>query len=288
MVPVPPHTLIGSFLEENGSWDIRNIKEKMHREDIPWILGIQANRDGGEDELVWHDSTNGEYKVSSGYILGLMKDLLEFLMFMENQCSKQKFDMFLGLSWLVWSQRNQRIFQKKNTNLSSWLPWALDYLDNTLIHTHTSSNPKTEQRKLIWCPPPAGTVMVNCDAGFGKNQQGSGMAAVARDQEGNLVAAEVIYTEGYISVLMAEVLAIKLGLQLMQKVPNRPFFVCSDSLTVINQLVSKKVPRAEWGVPLNFPLNLHHYPWSQQLIRKTRLNIYDAKAPTNERVSKDA
>uniref|UniRef100_A0A803P9U4 Reverse transcriptase domain-containing protein n=1 Tax=Cannabis sativa TaxID=3483 RepID=A0A803P9U4_CANSA len=217
-VPVPPHTLIGSFLDENGSWDIRNIKEKMHREDIPWILGIQANRDGGEDELVWHDSTNGEYKVSSGYMLNCVEkqgpETSNKVM-----CSKQKFDTFLGLSWLVWSQRNQRIFQKKNTNLRSWIPWALDYLDNTLMHTHTSSNTKTEQRNLIWCPPPAGTVMVNCDAGFGKHQQGSGMAAVARDQEGNLVAAEVMYTEGYISVLMAE-------------------------------LVSKKALRAEWGVPL--------------------------------------
>uniref|UniRef100_A0A803P9R9 Reverse transcriptase domain-containing protein n=1 Tax=Cannabis sativa TaxID=3483 RepID=A0A803P9R9_CANSA len=315
-VPVPPHTFIGSFLDENGNWDIKNIREEMHREDIPWILGIQANRDGGEDELVWHESTNGEYKVSSGYMLncvekqgaetsnkvmtelvkrgikieqtcsgcwskdetighalwtcpslkviwketefwhlfptslGLMKDLLEFLMFMESQCSKQKFDTFLGLSWLVWSQRNQRIFQKKNTNLRSWIPWALDYLDNTLMHTHTSSNSKTEQRSLIWCPPPAGTVMINCDAGFGKHQHGCGMTAVARDQEGNLVAAEVMYTDGYISVLMAEVLAIKLGMHLMQKVPHRPFIMCSDSLTVINQLVSKKAPRAEWGVPL--------------------------------------
>ncbi|KAF4363981.1 hypothetical protein F8388_000564 [Cannabis sativa] len=80
-----------------------------------------------------------------------------------------------------------------------WIPWALDYITNTLQRD-------TENRKAM------------------KVKQGCGIAAVIRDNGGCLVAAEAGFQTGYISVLMTEILAIKLGLNLAQRLKVRPFF----------------------------------------------------------------
>ncbi|KAF4403570.1 hypothetical protein G4B88_002423 [Cannabis sativa] len=227
---------------------------------LMWTLLLMQMVIGYKEETIGHavwncPSLKSVWK-AAGYWhlfptgLGMMTDLQEFLMHMEQNCSKHKFESFLGLSWMVWNQRNQRIFQNKNINLKSWTPWAMDFVDNALQQPHETIAVKEVSRPKCWVAPPRGYFSLHCDAAFGKDQQGSGIAAVIRDHEGRLVAAEVIFLEGYRSTVMAECLAIQLGLNLVQKSKARPFFVNSDSLTVINQLLSKKAPRADWGVPL--------------------------------------
>ncbi|KAF4391526.1 hypothetical protein F8388_008930 [Cannabis sativa] len=199
---VPPNSLVETLINDAGDWKLEALEEKMNKDDIPWILGIQTIQDCGEDELIWNPTLDGEYTVASGYLmkqsekegaersnksittgwwtavwhsnltpkmknfiwrvchnwvpsktelakrgikldetctgcwnqietishaiwqcprlkyvwketglwhlfpksLGLMTDLMEFLMFMKNKCSNQEFERFLGMSWMVWSQ----------------------------------------------------------------------------------------------------------------------------------------------------------------------------------------
>ncbi|KAF4347301.1 hypothetical protein F8388_000613 [Cannabis sativa] len=218
------------MINKAGDRKLDALEEKMNKDDIPLILGIQTMRDCGEDELIWNPTIDGEYTVASSYrmkqsekegaetsnksitkgwwtavwhsnltpkiknfiwrvchnwvpsktelakrgikldrtctgcwnqietishaiwqcprlkyvwketglwhlfpkSLGLMSDLMEFLMFMKNKCSNQDFERFLGMSWMVWSQRNNQIFQNKNPPLKSWTPWALDFVNHAL------------------------------------------------------------------------------------------------------------------------------------------------------------
>ncbi|KAF4362417.1 hypothetical protein F8388_012209 [Cannabis sativa] len=269
----------------------------MHKEDIPWVLGIKTQRDCGEDELIWHYTTYGEFQVTSGYIrnrledqaaetsdksmtelvkrgikiektctgcwskdetighalwycsslksvwkatgywhlfpsgLGLMTALQEFLMHMEQQCTKHKFESFLGLSWLIWNQRNQRIFQNKKTNWESWIPWAMDFIATALQQPHENGTGMVVAKHKSWVAPPTGYFSLHCDAATGKEQQDNGIAVVIRNHDGRLVAAEVLFLEGYRSTVMAECLAIQLGLILVQKSKACPFFVNSDNQT---------------------------------------------------------
>uniref|UniRef100_A0A803NT49 Reverse transcriptase zinc-binding domain-containing protein n=1 Tax=Cannabis sativa TaxID=3483 RepID=A0A803NT49_CANSA len=152
--------------------------------------------------------------------LGLMSDLMDFLMFMASKCSKQEFEMFLGLSWMVWSQRSKQIFQNKETPLKSWTPLALDFVNHAILQPNVNKEVKKERSVNRWKTLPIGTFMINCDAALCTDQQGSGLAAVIRDSRGCLVAAETIYHHA---------------------VYNQ---------TAINQLLSRKAPRADWGMPL--------------------------------------
>ncbi|KAF4389941.1 hypothetical protein G4B88_003424 [Cannabis sativa] len=136
---------------------------------------------------------------------------------MGKNCSKQKFETFLGLSWLVWSQRNQQIFQNKSTPLESWTPWALDYIDNSLQKATDSREVKKAKGISSWLAPPTGAYMLNCDAAISKDQQGSGVAAVIKDSLGRLIAAEALFQTDCVSVLLAECLPIRVGLNLVQR-----------------------------------------------------------------------
>ncbi|KAF4403131.1 hypothetical protein G4B88_027902 [Cannabis sativa] len=121
--------------------------------------------------------------------LGLMSDLIEFLMFMASKCSKQEFEMFLGMSWM-----------------------------STVI-----KEKKKDKGVNRWKTPPIGTFFINCDAALCTDQLESGVAAVIRDSRGCLVAAEAIYHQGCVSVLMAESMAIRLGLKLGPRMNTKSF-----------------------------------------------------------------
>uniref|UniRef100_A0A803PGT3 Reverse transcriptase domain-containing protein n=1 Tax=Cannabis sativa TaxID=3483 RepID=A0A803PGT3_CANSA len=345
---VPPNTYVNTLLDDSGNWRIESLEKIMHKDDIPWIVGIQTRRDRGEDALMWHYTMNGDYTVASGYNLiqrekqkaetsnksiargwwksvwqssitpkmknfvwrvchnrlpskselvkrgiqldstcsgcwnreetighalwkcprlkvvwqtagfwhlfprdiEFMTDLLDFFIYMKTKCSTEEFEIFLGLSWLVWNQRNQRIFQNKKTDLESWIPWAIDYTNSLLQRDINTKNQQTNHGKRSWTAPTAGTFMVNCDALVVSNLKGYGLAAVIRDAEGRLVAAEVKFKSGFVSVITAELLAVQLGLLLVQKMQARPFLVCSDNVTAINHLHSKTIPTADWGTPI--------------------------------------
>ncbi|XP_060960861.1 uncharacterized protein LOC115720986 [Cannabis sativa] len=189
--------------------------------------------------------------------LGLMSDLMEFLMFMKNKCSNQDFERFLGMSWMVWSQRNNRIFQNKNPPLKSWTPWALDFVNHALTKATDIKDKKRDKSVIRWKAPPKGSFLINCDAALSPDQMGSGIVAVIRDFKGNLVAAEVKYHNGYVSVLMAKCMALRLGLYLSHKMNTNPFYLTSDNLTAINHLLSRKASRTDWGLQLKDILCSH-------------------------------
>uniref|UniRef100_A0A803P3V6 Reverse transcriptase n=1 Tax=Cannabis sativa TaxID=3483 RepID=A0A803P3V6_CANSA len=271
---VPPNSLVETLINDAGDWKLEALEEKMNKDDIPWILGIQTIQDCGEDELIWNPTLDGEYTVASGYLmkqsekegaersnksittgwwtavwhsnltpkmknfiwrvchnwvpsktelakrgikldetctgcwnqietishaiwqcprlkyvwketglwhlfpksLGLMTDLMEFLMFMKNKCSNQEFERFLDI-------KDKKIDKSVNR----------------------------------WKAPPKDTFLINCDATLSPDQMGSGIAAVIRDFKGNFVAAEVKYHHGFVSILMAECMALRLGLHLSHK-----------------------------------------------------------------------
>ncbi|KAF4370401.1 hypothetical protein F8388_016138 [Cannabis sativa] len=158
-----------------------------------------------------------------------MTDLTEFLIYMKQKSSKEEMETFMGLSWLVWNQRNQRIFQNKKISYNNWTPWAIDLISNTLQRTSTKITTTKPSQNIRWIPPKPGTYMLNCDAAVSKNNQHFALAAVIRDHEGLLISAEAEHHTGLVSVLLAEISAIKLGLQLVRSQQTKPFITASDS-----------------------------------------------------------
>ncbi|KAF4352062.1 hypothetical protein F8388_021837 [Cannabis sativa] len=222
---VPPNTYAESLLNEVGDWKLEALEEKMNVEDIPWISGIQTMRGCGEDELIWNYTVNGDYTVASGYTL----------MQIDKQGVETSDKSILRKWW------------KEVTPLKSWTPWAIDYVDHALLQPTVNKEVKKKRGVSRWKAPLVGTFLLICDAALCTNQMGSGVVAVIRDTRGRLIVAESLFHHGCVSILLAECLAIRFGLKLVQRLNTKPFFVNSDNQTAINQLLSGKAPRADWG-----------------------------------------
>ncbi|KAF4353174.1 hypothetical protein F8388_014642 [Cannabis sativa] len=163
------------------------------------------------------------------------------------KCTKQEFETFLGISWMVWNHRNKKIFQNNKTPLKTWIPWALDLVAHTLESTTKEQKSKKEKEKHSWQAPPNGIFSLNCDAALKMDHEGYATAAVIRNNKGNLIAAKVCFYPGYTTVLMAECLALKMGIKLVQDTDSKPFIANSDNITAVHQINSKKAPRADWA-----------------------------------------
>uniref|UniRef100_A0A803PBY3 Reverse transcriptase domain-containing protein n=1 Tax=Cannabis sativa TaxID=3483 RepID=A0A803PBY3_CANSA len=266
---------------------LETIEEKMYTDDIPLILGIQTRRGRGEDELIWHYTVNGDYTVASGYILTQIEKqgaetsnkmiLRKWWKEVWHSNLTPKMKNFI---WRVFhnyapskSELVKRGIKIDRTCSGCWSHdetighalWNCPRLKSVwrdagfwhlfpkglglMTDLRATENREVKKVKGIngWLAPPTGTYMMNYDAALCQGHQGSGVAAVIRDNCGRLVAAEACFQAGCVSILLAEVLAIILGLNLVQRLEARPFFVSSDNLTAIKQLQSKEAPRADWG-----------------------------------------
>ncbi|KAF4389951.1 hypothetical protein G4B88_003434 [Cannabis sativa] len=179
------------------------------------------NHEETTGHALWHCPKLKQFWKTTGFWhlfptgLSKMTDLAEFLIYMKQNNSKEEMETFMGLSWLVWNQRNQRIFQNKKISYNNWTPWAIDFISNTIQRTSTKITTTKPSQNIRWIPPKPGTYMLNCDAAVSKNNQNFALAAVIRDHEGILIAAEVEHHTGLVSILLAEISAIKLGLKLI-------------------------------------------------------------------------
>ncbi|KAF4400519.1 hypothetical protein G4B88_023312 [Cannabis sativa] len=202
----------------------------MHTDDIPLILGIQTRRGRGEDELIWHYTVNGDYTVASGYILTQI----------EKQGAETSNKMILRKWWKEAPSKSELVKRGIKIDRTCSGCWSHDetighalwncprlksvWRDAGFWHlfpkglglmTDLRATEDREVKKVKgineWLAPPTGTYMMNYDAALCQGHQGSGVAAVIRDNCGRLVAAEACFQAGCVSVLLAEVLAIILG-----------------------------------------------------------------------------
>ncbi|KAF4393721.1 hypothetical protein G4B88_007707 [Cannabis sativa] len=208
---VSPNTYVNSLMNDNGEWNLVALEDKIHEDDIPWISGIQTRRVCGEDDLLWHYTINGEYTVASG---GNIKQ----------RDSEKLVEDSLALEV---NSESEELCVARGTQ-------------NKIM--------KTMKKRDRWVAPKEGTYMLNCDAAVSHGQPGFSIAAVIRDEGGRLVVAEIEFKHGIASVLVAEMSAIKIGLQLVHRMKATPFVLASDSSTAIHQLQSKTTPRADWGM----------------------------------------
>ncbi|KAF4367885.1 hypothetical protein G4B88_021738 [Cannabis sativa] len=218
-VQIPPDLTISSVLQQNGQWKSNEVISWFHKEDIPWVLGITPNMNK-PDWLTWSWNHNGIYSVASADALWWSHDHL----------SKDDLTRFIGCSWLVWQIRNAFIFQHKVPNDHYWRKWALDLLD---IHLGTQQQVQQTSRVNVnqkLQPPPKDFIMVNTDVAlvFGK-------------------AAEAEFLPGCLSVLLAKVTAIQLGIQLARRRSISHAIIASDCQAAITTLQNNACYPTDWG-----------------------------------------
>ncbi|KAF4381263.1 hypothetical protein G4B88_009591 [Cannabis sativa] len=225
--------------EDGRDWKTEEIAGWFHEDDIPCVLGItpSINR---EDGIGWSLTTNGQYTVASGYKLRFKDPNIA-------ECS----DNSAIKAWwkVVWGSRltpKMKIFIW-HIDDSIWIPWAMEMLEMHLAAAPKDSHQKPTQDKVCWSPPPLGSFMINTDASLIEGKPGCGLGVIIRDHLGELVTAATDYIPGYLSVLMAETLAIRLALKLAASRSLQNIFIASDNQSVITALKGQTRFNTDWG-----------------------------------------
>ncbi|KAF4355486.1 hypothetical protein F8388_015240 [Cannabis sativa] len=140
-----------------------------------------------------------------------------------------------------------------------WVIWALNQLEEyfgEVLKPQQATTPTVIQK---WLPPPPSFVIINTDASLIQHSMGCGLSAVIRDHKGDLIVAETLFLLGLMSVHLAEVAAIRMGISLAHNKSIPKIIVASDCLGVINGLNSTSSTSSDWGLLIKEILPLQHH-----------------------------
>ncbi|KAI4966590.1 hypothetical protein ZWY2020_038009 [Hordeum vulgare] len=112
---------------------------------------------------------------------------------------------------------------------------SMGILALTTIFVNVSS-PKASMRREVWSYPPRGFVELNVDASFDHDLLRGTTGTVLRDGKGRFIAGGNNKIDHCADVLMAEVLVLKFGLTLAQKVGCNRLIINSDNMEVIETM----------------------------------------------------
>ncbi|KAF4364749.1 hypothetical protein F8388_013780 [Cannabis sativa] len=174
----------------------------------------------------------------------------DVLWWLKDHLPKENFIKFMGLTWLVWQRRNNFVFQHKIIDDKIWTNWALDLVSQHLEQHQQPKKTNAEHQIYTWKPPPPNVFLINTDASLILGQAGCGLSAVIRDHNGALVVAETTFLTGCLSVMLAEAIAIKLGIKLAIRWSIKQAQVGSDSQFIIQAIQSAATNPTEWGQQL--------------------------------------
>ncbi|KAF4385019.1 hypothetical protein F8388_010617 [Cannabis sativa] len=278
---LPEGVTLNKLLNEEGNWKINEVYSWFHKDDIPWVLGILPIT-SRPDWITWSLNPNGQYTVASGYKLRfknpnlvecldkstlkawwkfiwgskLIPKMKNFIWRVFNQWMTTKVELtkrdemmyFIGVSWLIWQRRNKLLFQNKAQEDHVWVMWAQEVLE---VHLGEAFRPRKDipiQVRKVWQPPLPGFVTLNTDASIIHDKMGCGLSVVIRDHDGNLIVAETKFLPGYFSVYLAEVAAIRLGVNLVCRWSLQRVCVAIDCLGVVAALKTNSPPLSNWGM----------------------------------------
>uniref|UniRef100_A0A803PMU7 Reverse transcriptase domain-containing protein n=1 Tax=Cannabis sativa TaxID=3483 RepID=A0A803PMU7_CANSA len=171
----------------------------------------------------------------------------DVLWWLKDHLPKENFIKFMGLTWLVWQRRNNFVFQHKIIDDRIWTNWALDLVFQHLEQHQQTKKTNAEHQIYTWKSPPPNVFLINTDASLILGQAGCGLSAVIRDHNGALVVAETTFLTGCLSVMLAEAIAIKLGIKLAIRWSIKQAQVGSDSQSIIQAIHSAATNPTEWG-----------------------------------------
>ncbi|KAF4353537.1 hypothetical protein G4B88_030172 [Cannabis sativa] len=171
----------------------------------------------------------------------------DLLFYLWGKLPKRELLQLIGLSWLIWQRRNKLIFKHKAQEIHSWVRWALEQLDEFFGEIPSSRQDRLVKAKQKWVPPPNDFVIINTNASLMVDKLGCGLSVVIRD------------LAGIVSVYLAEVVAVHLGVCLAHRWVVSKEIVASDCLGMINGLLLGSTTSSDWGMLGREILDLKHH-----------------------------
>jgi ribonuclease HI len=150
--------------------------------------------------------------------------------------SRETAGMFALLTWLLWQNRNSKVWNNEQVTGSSlgiqvhhlWADW------NSCQQIQFGVNQVQQQHVFTWRKPPEFWHKCNVDAAFHKDLNKTSTSWCLRDHMGRFVKAETTWFDGNYSVIEGEAIALAEALRAMEQQHISQVIFESDSKSVVD------------------------------------------------------
>ncbi|KAK9266575.1 hypothetical protein L1049_021625 [Liquidambar formosana] len=165
-----------------------------------------------------------------------------FWVWMEEICGKvddADLGLFITLAWAIWIARNEKIFNGIQRSSTEVIRWASLFLGEFRAARYISEARSREPRRPgIWRPPIRNIYKLNVDGALSLDKSITGIGVVARDHEGEVVAAMGQNFQGNLEPKHVEALAFQCALHFARDIGLRKIIVEGDNLEVVQGILN--------------------------------------------------
>ena len=155
--------------------------------------------------------------------------------------TKEHFELFCGLVWAAWSDRNARTFEHATKTPETWVCEVAGWVENFKTHSLAVEGADKGSGAVVksWSRPGRGRLKLNVDAAWSAGEELTSIGCVVRDHNGDVVGVLARGIRWVDSALSAECFAIREGLRFAKERGWSISAVESDCLRA-SQLVNGK------------------------------------------------
>lgn len=174
---------------------------------------------------------------------------LDCAIYMSKICNQDDFELFVTLCWAIWWEYCKWKHDNDGKISNLCVDWAFAFFE--VVHASSSKCVLQEDARQMktaspWIPPAPNLFRLDVDAGFDILRNKFSVGAIIRDSEGLTRGAHAICIRNPGSVLAAELLAIRYGLDLCLQVGLSQVCIYSDSKEAVRAVLN---PSSETGPP---------------------------------------
>ncbi|XP_074351477.1 uncharacterized protein LOC141690587 [Apium graveolens] len=164
-----------------------------------------------------------------------------------NKCAE-----VVTVCWAIWRHRNDVVWNKRYSNVNRVVALAKQYLLQwkfaQVNYSNASSRCEVQgDGAITWVRPQGNSIKVTVDAALFTDRNEYGVGLVARDAQGQVVAARTRCYMGMVAVEIAEAIAIREALSWIKDHDWQEVQLESDCLAAVQGIRSKVEMRSSFG-----------------------------------------
>ncbi|KAL5577919.1 hypothetical protein UlMin_019618 [Ulmus minor] len=241
---LPADSLVSDLLDNDGRWKTQLIRDSFLDFEAEKIIQIPRSSLNLADSYYWYFDNKGLYSVKSAYKLALHTDSVHEPTSSSSQAS--------NLWNYIWQASTPpKIHGKEAVIKGNEMRWIPEYISSFKACRATMYNLPSSPQPRRWTAPFPGQLRLDVDAAFDANLKCYGLGAVFRDSTGSLIVAGMWPGQQASSVGMAELMAMKVGLQMAKDYGQSSLIVYCDAVNEVAKLQRNALLANEDGIVIS-------------------------------------
>uniref|UniRef100_A0A803PJ70 Reverse transcriptase n=1 Tax=Cannabis sativa TaxID=3483 RepID=A0A803PJ70_CANSA len=198
------------------------------------------------------------------YISHRNSDIKDFMLSAYTDLNADDFSLLMCTIWSIWEFRNKKLFRNANPDAGSLVQWITTYLSQyrEAQVDHTRVVPAAQNCNHASAPRAGeGSYQLCTDAAINERSGKVGLGAVVKDWNGQVLAGVSVPFSAKLDPLMAEAMALRLGLNWCCNVRLPLSIIHTDCQQLVHKIYSHKRERSALAdVILDIKNSLSHLP----------------------------